>query len=411
MTDFLRRLFGLSRGDRQRDDERRQDREGSRDGDGGQDESRQNRKEGPEVPELAPAGITILGGRTSVTAVALRVTLVVAAVVLALLLAYQLLGLILLLVVALIMAAAMYQPTQALERRGLPRAIALVLSYVGLLAVVSLLAVFIVRPLVSEVEALVERGPELLNDLRDQAVELIDGLAGQDTGEDLVGALQSALGQLDVGGLLEVPLAVAGGLVDVVLILFLSAFLVLERDRAARWLLPLVAPERREATRELGASVFHRLGRWVHGQLLVMTLVGLAMFGGLVVLGVPFALPLSLFAFLVEAVPMIGPWIAIIPAIAVAFAESPEQALLLGGWWFVVQQLEGYLLTPAVMGKVQHLSGTVVLLSVLAGFELFGVLGALIAVPVVAAIAMIVEAVLRPARRRALEGQPHPGGT
>jgi len=411
VTDYLRRLLGLPRGEGQRDDDQRQDRGGSRDGDGRQDEAQQNRKEGPEVPELAPAGITILGGRTGVTAVALRVTLVVAAVALALLLAYQLLALILLVVVSLIVAAAMYQPTQALERFGLPRPLALVLTYLGLLAAVTLLAAFIVRPLISEVEALVERGPELVSDLRDQAVELIDRLAGEGTGQDVVEGVQGALGQLDIGGLLEVPLAVAGGLVDIILILFLSAFLVLERDRAARWLMPLLPPEHREPTLTLGASVFRRLGRWVYGQLLVMTVVAMAMFGGLVVLGVPFALPLSLFTFLVVAIPFLGPWLAIVPAIAVAFAGSPQQALLLGGWWFVVQQLEGYVLTPTVMGKVQHLSGTVVLLSVLAGFELFGVLGALIAVPVVAAIAMIVEAVLRPARRRALEGQPHPGGT
>lgn len=399
MTDHLRRLLGLGAEPNGEDGDEQ---------DGAADEAEQEERQEddgkqPEMPELAPATVRILGGRTTITSAALRVSLVVAGVVLALLLAYQLLGLILLTVVALIVAAAMYQPAYALENFGLPRPLSLLLSYLGLFGVIALLAVFIAGPLVSEVEELIDDAPELLDDLREQTVEFVDGLAGEGTGQDIVSTLQGALGQLDLGGFIEVPLAVAGGLVDVILILFLSAFLVLERDRAAAWFLPLLPPERREPARELGASVFHRLGRWVHGQLLVMTLVGLGMFIGLMVLGVPFALPLSLFAFLVEAIPMIGPWIAIIPALVVALAESPTQALLLAGWWFIVQQLEGYVLTPTVMGKVQHLAGTVVLVSVLAGFELFGILGAVIAVPVVAAISMVVEGVLRPARRQAVE--------
>ncbi|HUG47196.1 MAG TPA: AI-2E family transporter [Candidatus Limnocylindria bacterium] len=406
MTDQLRRLFGLGGGGQRSAKESAGEEETS-------DAQRRREKAGEpklELPELVPGTVSILGGRTTITSAALRVTLVVAGVVLALLLAWQLLGLILLVVVALIVAAAMYQPVQALEGRGLPRPLALALSYLGVFGVVVLLAIFIIRPLVSEVEALIENAPELIGDLRDQAVGFIDGLAGEGTGAEIVEALQGALQQLDLGGLLEVPLAVTGGLVDVILVLFLSAFLVLERDRAASWLLPLLSRERREPARTLGASVFQRLGRWVYGQLLIMTVVALAMFGALTVLGVPFVLPLTLFTFLVEAIPFIGPWLAIIPAIAVAFTESPTTALLLGAWWLIVQQLEGYVLTPAVMGKVQHLSGTVVLLSVLAGFELFGILGALIAVPVVAAVAMVVEAVLRPARVQAVEKEPAPGG-
>ena len=243
-------------------------------------------------------------------------------------------------------------------------------------------------------------------DLRGQAVQVIDGVAGQGQGEELVSGFEEALAQIDLAPLVQLPLQAASVAANAVIVFFLSAFLVWERDRARDWVLPLVPQGKRRAVHELTRSVLNRLARFVHGQLLLMTFVGLSMTGALLVLDVPFALPLGLFAFLVEAVPMVGPWLAIIPAAAVAFTESPEQALILIVFWTVIQQVEGYVLTPAVMGKVQHLPPSIVLLSVLAGFQLSGVIGAIIAVPVVGAASMIVDAVLVPARRQAMAAGP-----
>jgi predicted PurR-regulated permease PerM len=384
MSDLLRRLLGLGDGPHNGETDRPEESE-------------------PREPGLAPQTVPILDGQTTITSAALRVTLVVTGVVLALAVAYQLIELILMFVVALIVAAAMHQPAAALERRGLPRPLTILVTYAGLLAAVGALVLAIAGPLVSEVQALIENAPDILSDLRSQAVELIDGLANEGTGEDVVQAIEGAVAGLDLTGLIEIPLQAAGIVINVIIILFLSAFLVYERDRAAGWIIPLLPPAKRRPALRLGRAVFGRLGRFIHGQLLLMTLMGIGMFVGLVVLGIPFALPLALFAFVVEAIPMVGPWIAMIPAVAVAFAESPTQALFLIVWWTIIQQIEGYVLTPTILGKIQHLSGTVVLLSVLGGFQLFGIVGALIAVPVVAAVSMIIEAVIRPARRKAVE--------
>jgi predicted PurR-regulated permease PerM len=384
VSAHLRRLFGLDGGGRQAD-------------------AKDEREEEPREPDLAPETVTILGGRTTLTGAAVRVTLVVAGVVLALLIAWRLLELILIFIVALIVAAAMHEPVAALEKRKVPRPLSLVAVYAALLAVVTALVVAIAGPLVTQAQELIENAPEIIADLRQQLVDLIDGVAGEGVGEDIMQGVETAVEEFDLTGLIQIPLQAAGILINLIIILFLSAFLVYERDRAANWIAPLLPPEKRRATMRLSRAVFRRLGRFIHGQLLLMTIMGIGMFVGLVVLDIPFALPLALFAFLVEAIPMVGPWVAIIPAAAVAFAESPTQALILIVWWTVIQQIEGYVLTPTILGKIQHLSGTVVLLSVLGGFYLFGIIGALIAVPVVAAVSMILEAVIRPARRQAVE--------
>jgi predicted PurR-regulated permease PerM len=353
-------------------------------------------------PELAPGSLRISDGNADVAAVALRTTLVVLGVLLLLALAYQLSVLLLMVVVALIVASAMHAPALAIERRGLPRSVAVALAYLALIAVVLLGFGLVAQPLAAELDELTERGPELLGSLRDQAVGFVDDLAGPGTGDDLVDTVTDSLAQLEVGGLVDLPLRAAEILINTLFIVFLSALLVMERDRARRWVLPFLAPERREAAEDVARAVFTRLGRFVHGQLLIMTIVGVGTAVALLLVGVPFALPLGLFAFMVEAIPLLGPWIAAVPITVIAFAQSPVTGLIIVVWLIVLQQIEGLVLTPAVQGKVQHLSPAVVLLSVLAGHHLFGVVGALIAVPVVSAVSIVVERVIRPARERSL---------
>lgn len=399
MTDSLRRLLRLPHGWPEGADER--------EGEAEQDDS-VTRQE-PHAPELAPREVTLRAG-ASVTAITFRVMIVVVGMLLGLLLLYQLRELVLISIVALIIGAAMHAPVNGLERRGLPRPIALLAAYGALVAVVAIAAMVIGGPLVAQAQALFEDLPTILDDLREQAIAFIDGLAGPGRGEELLAGLEAALSEVDLAPLIQLPLRAAGALVNVIIILFLSAFFLLERDRARRWIAPLLPPARRRATLRLSRSVLNSLARFVRGQLMLMTIVGTGMTAALLVLDIPFALPLGLFAFIVEAIPMIGPWLAIIPAVAVALTESPEQAALLIVFWIVLQQVESYVLTPWVMAHVQHLPPSVVLLSVLAGFQLFGFFGAIIAVPVVAALAMIVEAVLVPARRRALAANGPPGG-
>ncbi|MDP8905829.1 MAG: AI-2E family transporter [Chloroflexota bacterium] len=365
----------------------------------------------PDVraPELAPSEVEVSSSEISVTAVALRVTLVVVGVVLALILAYEMSELLLIVIVAVIVAAAMHGPALAIERRGVPRPLAVVVAYLGLAAVIGALVAVIATPLVTQMQDLIENGPEIAGDFRRRAIDFVDGLAGAGTGEALAAQIEQGLADVDVAEALQLPLQAASALANLVIIVFLSAFLVLERDRARKWIVPLLAPEKREPAEAVARTVFRRLGSFVHGQLLLMTIVGVGMAVILLVLGVPFVLPLALFAFLAEAVPMIGPWIALLPAAVVAFAQGPLQGLLLLVLWFVLQQVESYILTPAVLGRVQHLSATVVLLSVLAGFQLAGLVGALIAVPVVAGLAIVVEKVLRPAREEEIAGNAAKG--
>jgi predicted PurR-regulated permease PerM len=184
--------------------------------------------------------------------------------------------------------------------------------------------------------------------------------------------------------------------------------MLLERDRARNWSLRFFEDRRGERLLDLARTALGKLGAYVRGQLIVMFLVGAGTTAGLLLLGVPFALPLGVFAFIAEAVPFAGPWVAGIPIVLIAALESPLTGLLVAIWFIVLQQLEGFVITPLVQGRVVRVSPMVVLLAVLAGALLGGIIGAIIAIPIVAVIDVLIEEVILPLRRRQQDGNPDP---
>ena len=134
-----------------------------------------------------------------------------------------------------------------------------------------------------------------------------------------------------------------------------------------------------------------RLGGWVSGQILLCVIIGSISWVGLTLIGVPYAVVLALIAGIMEAVPNIGPIIAAVPAVIIAALYSPWQALLVAILYIVIQQLENYIIVPRVMSRAVELHPLAVLLALMVGGELMGVLGAVLAVPVTAAISVIVD--------------------
>jgi predicted PurR-regulated permease PerM len=153
-------------------------------------------------------------------------------------------------------------------------------------------------------------------------------------------------------------------------------------------------PESRQVQAcRVAEHIGQRLGGWVRGQLLLSAIIGTMTLVGLTIIGVPYAVLLSLVAAIGEAVPMIGPIVSAVPAIIIAFFVSPVQGFLTLGLYIVIQQLENNLVVPKVMGRAVSLHPVAVMLALLAGSELMGVTGAILAVPVTAALSVIVDEV------------------
>jgi len=132
------------------------------------------------------------------------------------------------------------------------------------------------------------------------------------------------------------------------------------------------------------------LGAWVRGQLTLALIIGLATFIGLSFLRLPYVLPLSIIAGILEIVPMIGPIISAIPAIIIAFTISPVLALATTAFYFLVQQAEAHLVVPFVMKRAVGLPPLVTIVALMVGAKLAGITGGLLAVPIVVVIQTVV---------------------
>lgn len=184
-------------------------------------------------------------------------------------------------------------------------------------------------------------------------------------------------------------LSVAEAVVSIGTVLTIVFFWLLERARLQRYLLSFLPPHRRSGARRAWNAIEDRLGAWARGQLILMGTIGVLAGTAYVLLGVPSALLLGLIAAVTEVIPIIGPVLGAIPAVLVAATVSPELAVLVAIVYVAIQVVEGAVLVPYVMRNTIGLSPFLVLVSLLVGGAAGGLPGALLAVPVAAALEVI----------------------
>jgi predicted PurR-regulated permease PerM len=152
-------------------------------------------------------------------------------------------------------------------------------------------------------------------------------------------------------------------------------------------------------TRQVNATwlqIEAKLGQWVRGQLLIMLVLGLMAGLSFTLFGLPNPLLLGVLAGLCEIIPMVGPFLAFVPALLVALTIDPARALLLIPVAIIIQQIEGNVLIPRIMSRAMGVSPLTVILGILIGSILGGAAGAFLAVPVAAALQVILNDTLRP---------------
>jgi predicted PurR-regulated permease PerM len=245
----------------------------------------------------------------------LAASLTIAAIV-GLRLLVELRGLLILLFVSMVLAAAMSRPAAVLERRGVPRGLAV--AIVQLTALAALLAVGYVvpPPLLDEVAGFAHRVPSYIDrfqGLRRSYAKLRSSYPELGSFDSEVSKLADRVGSVAGRRLINLPLGVASLLYQALTVVAFSTLLVMRRERIMQALLPLVAPHRREHTVAVADKIWERIGAYVRAKLIVMTIVGVLMYLALLVLDVPFAVPLAVIVAFGEVIPQIGPWIARVP--------------------------------------------------------------------------------------------------
>jgi predicted PurR-regulated permease PerM len=330
---------------------------------------------------------------------AVRIILLVTAIVLGLWLVVTLRQVLVQVLLAIILAAGLTPLVDWLASRGLPRGLAVLLIYLALILLLIGLGVLVVPPIVDEIERLALTAPhygdlvvDRLRELREQypfippldeqVLQQLRGLGSQ------LGLVASQA--LSVA---RVALGIFSGLFNAILVLILTLYLVVFGQTIRAYLLSFVAPARRPWLVEVTDRMGRRMGGWLLGQLALSLTIGVVSYVGLSVLGVRYALFLAVVAAIGEAVPNIGPILSTIPAVLVALTHSPLLALATLGLYVGIQQLENNLLVPKIMERAVELHPFATIIALLVGVELLGVVGAIISVPVTAALAVALDEV------------------
>ncbi|MBA2528345.1 MAG: AI-2E family transporter, partial [Euzebyales bacterium] len=201
-------------------------------------------------------------------------------------------------------------------------------------------------------------------------------------------ALRRQAGSGLASGVLGAVAAVAEGVAGLLFGLVALFFYLKDGERIGRWLRDLLPRRMRSDAQEVGVRAWQTIGAYIRGQLVIATVDAVLIGGALLVLGVPLALPLSLLVFVGGLLPLVGAFVSGALAVLVALASNgPTAALILFAWIVVVQQLEGDLLAPVVLGRATALHPLATLVALTAGAVLLGVLGAFLAIPLTASAA------------------------
>jgi predicted PurR-regulated permease PerM len=314
----------------------------------------------------------------------------------------ELRGLLILLFVSMVLAAAMSRPAAVLERRGVPRGIAVAFVQLAALAVLLVVGYVVLPPLLDELAGFARRVPTYVDrfqGLRRDYTKLRASYPALGSFDSEVAKLADRVGSVVGRRLIDLPLGIASLLYQALTVLAFSTLLVMRRERIVQAMLPLIAPHRREHTVAIIDTIWERIGAYVRAKLIVMTIVGVLMYLCLLALSVPFAVPLAVIVAFGEVIPQIGPWIGRVPLLAVAAFEGPTTLGLTFLASFVLENLKAYVISPRVEGEQLKLDPLLVLIAVLAGASLLGAAGALVSVPFAAMLQVLYDEILVPWRR------------
>jgi predicted PurR-regulated permease PerM len=311
------------------------------------------------------------------------------------------------------LAIALSGPVTILQRH-MKRGLALALVYIGLILAPILIVASLVPPIVEQANNLAENLPGYARDLS-ETIQDNPQLRDLEEDYDITGKLEDEAAKLparlgDAAGTLgDIGLGVVNSLFAAITILVLSAFLI---NNGRRWLNMYAdrhGPERAEWFKRLFDRIGDTVRNYVAGALLQATVAGVLSWIVLRLLGIPYALPLAVIVFLLDLVPLVGATLgAIIVGVITLFSDFPTDTIIWAIWSIVYQQVENTVIQPRIQARAVAVHPFVVLVSVLFGSTLFGVLGALIAIPVAAAIQISIREYFA-FRHTSAEDLPPPG--
>ncbi|OGG12662.1 hypothetical protein A3D77_04055 [Candidatus Gottesmanbacteria bacterium RIFCSPHIGHO2_02_FULL_39_11] len=285
---------------------------------------------------------------------------------------YHVLDILIFIFVAFILMSAFKPIVDFIESKKLPRIAGALIIYLLFLSVLGLLITILLPPVITQSVHFIDTLPVFIRN----ALPFIN----LDT--QLISTQIAPLSQ----NIFKVTIDVFSNIITLFTIIVVSFYLLLERKHVSVYFKDLFGSAVGEKFLQGLEKVEERLGAWVRGQVMLGLIIGVMTFIALMILGLPYPLTLAIFAGILEVIPIIGPIISMIPAILIAVTISPLMAGITFASYLIIQQVEAHIVVPVMMKKVSGLPPIVTILSLMIGAKLGGIIGALLAIPLLITI-------------------------
>ncbi len=296
---------------------------------------------------------------------------------------------------AIIIASAIGPFGAWLNKKKFPRLLGILILYLAVFGLAVFLLSLTIPSLILELNQLTQTLPQFVSDISG-ALE-----KAQQTGGnryfDFLSEIQNQLDafsqflQVSSTSVLNFIVNIFGGVLSTIAIIIISFYLAVQRQGVSGFIKSVLPAKYEDYVIDLWKRAEGKVGRWLQGQLLLALTVGLIVYVGLSLMGVKYALVLGIIAMVLEIIPIAGPVIAAIPALILAFSQSPTLGIWVFVFYIAVQQLESHVFTPLILGKTVGLNPVAVIIALLIGGKIAGILGILLAVPAAVIVVEIFE--------------------
>ncbi|KKR09976.1 MAG: hypothetical protein UT37_C0007G0027 [Parcubacteria group bacterium GW2011_GWA2_39_18] len=301
--------------------------------------------------------------------------------------AYYVRDILMVLLLSIILASVVEIPVRFFYKFKIPRIASVLIIYALAIFVFALVVYLLLPPLVVEIKNLSTALPPFFYELADgsflpqirlnleSATNLLDIISGWINSQtNILSALTSFFG------------GASSAVIAVVISFYLST-----QEKGIEKFLHLVLPhEKEQYIIDLWRRAQNKIANWLRGQLALGLSMGVLVFVGLKIIGIKYALILGIVAAVFEIVPFVGPILAAVPAIVLAFLQAPILAFWTAGMFLLAQQFENHVLVPLVMRRLVSMNPVIVILALIFGAKLGGILGALLGVPIMSVIEEVV---------------------
>ncbi len=308
--------------------------------------------------------------------------------------------------ISILFSSALNPAVSYLETKRFPRAASVLLMYLGLFFLFGFFISQLIPLVATQLMELAHSLNGILDKLSSEELQLpfgetlqpmLQDFLHQIDRETLVAQLKAGLENLSsqlesvAGNTVGAIKNIFNGIVHFVVVLVLTFFLVVNDRSVSEFFISLFPSRHGSYIANKIKTIQNKIGYWLQGQLTLMLLMFALSLTGLLILGIDNALTLAMMTGIAELLPVVGPIAAGIPAVLVAFNESPWLAVWMIGLIALLQQIEGHILVPLVMRKAVGLNPIIIILAMLVGLETLGVIGMIMAVPVATTLSIFVK--------------------